>query len=154
VRATFAAKKSRPWLLANSGAVSRTERSYICRRAGSRQKWNCSFLEGRRTMSRFIPALLIGLLIACPLRAEQESGNLSAAPKQAIIDSQSDSSSPPSRSEPLMIRLAGSRSVLGLRLQSTKPHRVCLQLPVKCSSNSDCTCSKCCSSWSVCQPSC
>lgn len=34
----------------------------------------------------------------------------------------------------------------------------CVQLPVKCSSNSDCTCSSCCGQWSgssgICQPSC
>lgn len=30
----------------------------------------------------------------------------------------------------------------------------CVQLPVTCNSNSDCTCSGCCSNWHVCQPTC
>jgi hypothetical protein len=30
----------------------------------------------------------------------------------------------------------------------------CVQLPVACTRNSDCTCSGCCSSWNVCQPTC
>ncbi|MCC2111927.1 MAG: hypothetical protein KDJ16_07830 [Hyphomicrobiales bacterium] len=34
----------------------------------------------------------------------------------------------------------------------------CVQLPVKCTSNSDCSCSSCCGQWSgtsgICQPSC
>ena len=36
-------------------------------------------------------------------------------------------------------------------------HKVCTQLPIRCSANSDCTCSKCCGDMAgvhVCQPSC
>ena len=42
--------------------------------------------------------------------------------------------------------------------RSDLPRFACVQLPVKCGSNSDCTCSSCCGQWSgssgICQPSC
>ncbi len=31
---------------------------------------------------------------------------------------------------------------------------ICVQPPSVCGANSDCSCSRCCSSWRVCQPTC
>jgi hypothetical protein len=54
-----------------------------------------------------------------------------------------------------------SQSVASTRIESAKPDGTimlaCTQLPVSCSSNSDCTCSSCCGDMAgvhICQPSC
>lgn len=46
--------------------------------------------------------------------------------------------------------------VLTLTISTSMAEEVakCVQLPVACNSNSDCTCSGCCSDWHVCQPTC
>lgn len=54
-----------------------------------------------------------------------------------------------------------SQSVASTQIDSAKPDGTimlaCTQLPVSCSSNSDCTCSSCCGDMAgvhICQPSC
>ena len=59
---------------------------------------------------------------------------------------------------PPTIRLGPAGSLKSNRTKAGNSQFACVQLPVQCTSNSDCTCSSCCGEWSgnsgICQPSC
>ncbi len=82
--------------------------------------------------------------------------------KPAFADEQSAMiANPPSAakmlallSQPVPATLVAPGRTQGATNAQQAPRLACVQVPSACSSNSDCSCSRCCSSWRVCQPSC
>jgi hypothetical protein len=97
-------------------------------------------------MQRFFLVLVTALTIGS--FAHAESREQAAPPKRPILGLHLPGA------EARMIRMAALPAAQGFALQRAHLYHVCVQLPSKCSSNSDCSCSRCCSSWNVCQPSC